>query len=358
MRILFLVPYPTGEAPSQRFRFEQYFGLLNSENIKFNVSAFWGFRAWTILYRQGFAIEKACWLLIGFAKRCVDLAKSIQYDRIFIHRECAPVGPPVFEFVLANIFRKKIIYDFDDAIWLANTSVENSLVRWIKFHGKVKSICRWSAIVSCGNGWLADFARPYNSNVVVNPTTIDTLDLHNPERWPSKKENDRVVIGWTGTHSTIGYLLEILPALQSIEKKYTVTIRVISNKDPELPLASYEFIAWKKETEITDLIAFDIGIMPLADDEWAKGKCGFKALQYMALGIPSIASAVGANMDIIQNNSTGILCRSESEWASKLEKLIVDSAWRKSLGINARAFVAANYSVVSNSSNFLSLTKL
>jgi glycosyltransferase involved in cell wall biosynthesis len=357
MRILFLVPYPQDEAPSQRFRFEQYFDLLKEKNIDFNVSSFWSLRAWKILYLKGRSIEKIGWLLTGFFKRIIDLIRSIGYERIFIHRECAPIGPPIFEFILAKFLRKKIIYDFDDAIWLTNTSKENRLAAWAKFHGKVKYICRWSHIISCGNNWLADYAKQFNSNVRVNPTTIDLIRLHNPALHSSKSMNQKLVIGWTGTHSTIGYLQSIVPVLQSLEKKYPVVIRIISNKDPKLSLASIDFVPWKKENEIADLLTFDIGIMPLDDNEWANGKCGFKALQYMALGIPCIASPVGENNSIIQHGFSGILCRTENDWEEGLEKLIRDSALRNRMGQEGKRIVEKTYSVSSNSTNFFSLTK-
>ena len=382
MRILFLVPYPTGEAPSQRFRFEQYFELLKKNNIDFSVSSFWNLRAWVILYRPGKIFEKLFWLCTGFFKRSLDLFKAIGFDLIFIHRECAPLGPPVFEFILSKILRKKIIYDFDDAIWLANTSQENQLAAWAKFHGKVKYICEWSHVVSCGNAWLAEYAKLFNANTIINPTTIDTENLHNPLLFKENSKNsseiqiassprndervfrvdqkikaDRLVIGWTGTHSTIGYLNTLLPILQSIEKKYPITIRIISNKDPQLPLQSVEFFPWKKETEIADLLTFEIGIMPLTDDEWAKGKCGFKALQYMALGIPCIASPVGVNREIISHDLNGFLCSTHLEWEAGLERLITDHTLRNRLGQEARETVEKNYSVSSNSTNFFSLTR-
>jgi glycosyltransferase involved in cell wall biosynthesis len=357
MRILFLVPYPVGESPSQRFRFEQYFELLKRNKIEFVVSSFWSLRAWAILYSKGNAFEKTFWLITGFLMRWLDVFRSVQYDLIFIHRECAPIGPPVFEFVLTKVLTKKIIYDFDDAIWLPNTSAENALARWIKFHGKVKFICRWSYRVSCGNDWLANYARQFNSNVVVNPTTIDTENLHNPDVYPFRKENEKVVIGWTGTHSTLMYLNELIPILQAIEKKHPVIIRIIANKNPNLPLQSFEFIPWRKETEIQDLLSFDIGLMPLTDDTWANGKCGFKALQYMALEIPCVASPVGVNNSIIQNNQNGFLCQSENEWETTLEKLIADRSLRKRIGSAGRETVIQHYSVSSNSSSFLALTK-
>lgn len=357
MKILFLVPYPVGESPSQRFRFEQYFDLLEKNGIEYSVESFWSLSAWKILYKPGHALAKTIHLKISFWMRFWHILKSLGYDWVFIHRECAPIGPPVFEFIIAKVFRKKIIYDFDDAIWLPNTSEENKLAGWLKFHGKVKSICRWSYRVSCGNEWLADFARQFNSRVVVNPTTIDTEKLHNPVLFPSRKPNEKTVIGWTGTHSTLQYLKPILPALQEIEKKFSITIKIISNKKPELTLQSVEFIPWNKETEIQDLISFDIGLMPLTDDAWAKGKCGFKALQYMALEIPCVASPVGVNTGIIKNNMNGFLCVGNDAWAKTLEQLIQDAELRKKIGVAARQTVVEDFSVLSNASVFLGLTK-
>lgn len=282
--------------------------------------------------------------------------RSLGYDWVFIHRECAPLGPPVFEFILAKVFRKKIIYDFDDAIWLPNTSEENSVAGWLKFHGKVRWICRWSYRVSCGNEWLADFARQFNSSVVVNPTTIDTDKRHNPNLL-EKKPNEKIVIGWTGTHSTLQYLTPLIPALQSIEKKFSVIVRVISNKNPQLPLQNFEFVPWKIETEIQDLMSFDIGLMPLTEDAWSNGKCGFKALQYMALEIPCVASPVGVNTRIVQQGVNGFLCSSNAEWEHILENLIQQSELRKFIGVAGRQTVVDKFSVSSNSSVFFSLTK-
>ena len=357
MKILFLVPYPVGESPSQRFRFEQYFDLLKQNGIEYSIEPFWSLAAWKILYKSGNGLAKTIWLKIGFWRRFWHVLKSLNYDWVFIHRECTPIGPPIFEFMLAKVFLKKIIYDFDDAIWLPNTSEENKLAGWLKFHGKVKSICRWSYRVSCGNEWLADFARQFNSRVVVNPTTIDTEKLHNSTLFPSRKPNEKIVIGWTGTHSTLAYLTPLIPSLQSIEKKYPIIVRIISNKNPELPLQSFEFIPWKKETEIQDLMSFDIGLMPLTEDAWSNGKCGFKALQYIALEIPCVASPVGVNSDIIEHGINGFLCRSNIEWIETIERLIQQIELRKKIGAAGRQTVVERFSVSCNSSTFLSLTK-
>lgn len=301
--------------------------------------------------------HKIVTVLAGFYKRLIVLTQVPQFDFVFIHREATPVGPPWFEWIVAKIFRKKIIYDFDDAIWLPATSKENLLASKLRWHTKVKSICTWSYRISCGNSFLVDYAKQFNDQTILNPTTIDTRNLHNPNLFPSKAKYDRFVIGWTGTHSTLQYLDQIVPVIHSLEKKLPnqFEFRVIADKKPTLSLSSLRFVKWVKETEIKDLLQFDLGLMPLKDNAWTKGKCGFKALQYMALGIPSIASPVGVNANIIKHGVNGFLCNSSIEWEETIQKLIEDEHLRKQIGERAKEKIRINYSVVSNSDNFLSL---
>lgn len=356
MTIVFLFPYPLGESPSQRFRFEQYFHLLKTQSIPYKCYSFWSERTWRILYLPGKRLDKLIGFMEGCCRRLYALAEVSKADFVFIHRECLPVGPPIFEWMIARVLRKKIIYDFDDAIWLTNTSSENKIATLLKWHGKVKSICRWSYKVSCGNAFLAEFARSFNKNVIVNPTTIDTAHLHNPARYHLKKVTSTVTIGWTGSHSTLKYLKIIEPVLQKIEhENQEVRVIVIADKKPSLSLRTLQFIPWKKEREIEDLLQIDIGVMPLHDDIWSKGKCGFKALQYMALKIPALVSPVGVNTQIIDHNVNGFLCSTEEEWYSYLKKMIEDSSLRKLFGANGRKKIIERYSVTSNSPAFLSL---
>ncbi|MBX2942949.1 MAG: glycosyltransferase [Cyclobacteriaceae bacterium] len=357
MTILFICPYPIGQSPSQRFRFEQYFDLLRSKGYFFDIHPFLSLSTWKILYTPGHSLRKIYAVLSGFVKRFLLLPSLRKYNFVFIHREATPVGPPWFEWVVAKVFKKKIIYDFDDAIWLPNVTQENNLVSNLKWYSKVKSICKWSYTVSCGNDFLCDFARKFNDHVVLNPTTIDTEKLHNTARYPEKIKSDEIIVGWTGTHSTLKYIDIIIPIIQSLENKFFDRLKfiVIADKNPSLELASFCFIPWAKETEIEDLLQFDIGLMPLTDDIWARGKCGFKALQYMALGIPTIASAVGVNKLIIEEGVDGFLCESPIQWEEKIIKLIEDSTLRTQMGKAGRAKIVNNYSVDSNSKGFLSL---
>lgn len=300
MKVIILCPYPNGKAPSQRFRFEQYITFLNTEINTTQVS-FIDKKTWDILYKPGFFYQKTIGILKGFINRFLLLFTLKQFDFVFIHREASPIGPPFFEWVISNVLNKKIIYDFDDAIWLPNTSEENKIASTLKYHSKVKSICKWSYKISCGNNYLEEYASQYNKSTIVIPTTIDTT-YHKPVESPHKKSYP-IIIGWTGTHSTAKYLNPIIPIIEDLESKHDIIFKVISNQNPKLSLSSFEYIPWNKETEIEDLNTFDIGIMPLVDDIWAKGKCGFKGLQYMALGIPSVMSPVGVNNHIIQHLS-------------------------------------------------------
>ncbi|MCX8492213.1 MAG: glycosyltransferase family 4 protein [Cyclobacteriaceae bacterium] len=302
-------------------------------------------------------MSKVMGVLTGFIKRVLTLFVVPRFDFIFIHREATPLGPPWFEWIASKIFRKKVIYDFDDAIWLTPTSKENSFAAKFRWQSKTESICTWSYSISCGNDYLASFAKQFNKRVIVNPTTIDVRNVHNPYLFPPKIKSDRLVIGWTGTHSTLTYLDMIVPVIQSLEKKLHnhFEFHVIADKNPNFALSSFRFIKWSKETEIQDLLQFDIGLMPLIDEIWAKGKCGFKALQYMAMDIPVIASPVGVNKDIIDEGVNGFLCQSLSQWEEKISQLINDCELRKRMGDAGRLKITNTYSLDSNSDNFLSL---
>jgi glycosyltransferase involved in cell wall biosynthesis len=357
VNILFLIPYPPGQAPSQRFRFEQYLGMLAAQGHRYQLVPFLDEATWKILYLPGHTVRKAWGIVRGFGRRLAQLLTVHRYDYVFIHREAAPLGPPLLEWWLAKVAGKRVIYDFDDAIWIPNTSATNSIAAGLKWHGKVASICRWAYRNSCGNAYLAAYARQYNPSTVVNPTTIDTEHLHNQLR--DQAAPGPLVIGWTGTHSTLKYLTPIVPILARLEAEgLEFEFRVISNQDPGLPLRSARFVPWRKATEIADLLAFHVGLMPLEDDPWSKGKCAFKALQYMALGIPALVSPVGMNTEVVRNDVNGYICATDADWEASLRSLLRPAtgvALRQRLGQAARTTIEQRYSVRSNEANFLAL---
>jgi glycosyltransferase involved in cell wall biosynthesis len=349
-KLLFAVPFPIGVAPSQRFRFEQYFQRLDSLGVEYDCAPFWDGRTWEILYRPGRAVSKALGLATGFARRLALLARLSLYDAVYVHREMSPVGPPIFEWIAARVFRKPIVYDFDDAIWLENVSSANPFAGRFKNYRKVAKICGWADRVSAGNEFLANFARRFNEQVVVFPTVVDTDRHHNRVRHES---GGAPVIGWTGTHSTVEFLRPVVPLLQALSRKVPFEFTVIADREPEFQADNLRFVRWNRQTEIEDLLRFDIGVMPVPDNEWTRGKCGFKIIQYMSLGIPPVASPVGVNRQIIENGVDGFLCATEKEWRDALERLLTDPDLRTRMGGAARDKVVREYSVAANEDRFL-----
>jgi glycosyltransferase involved in cell wall biosynthesis len=351
-KILFLTPYPFDKAGSQRFRFEMFFDLLEKSNFSFNQSSFIDEKTWSILYKKGYILKKILGTVKGYLRRFLILFQLYKYDFVFVHREASPLGPPIFEFLISKVFRKKMIFDFDDSIWKMDVANENKIASILKQPSKIAKICKWSYKVSAGNDYLADYARQYNSNTFVIPTIVDTEGYHNRIQ---NQETENVNIGWTGSNTTIKYLDVIVPPLKSLEEKYDFTFYVIADKDPHLDLKSYQFIPWKKETEIDDLLKFHIGLMPLHFDEWEKGKCGFKAIQYMALGIPAIIAEIGVNKKIINHEKNGFLISNDEEWESYIKTLLCEVKARKEMGLSARKTIEDNYSKRANFKNFINL---
>ncbi|MEK6480106.1 glycosyltransferase family 4 protein [Catalinimonas sp. 4WD22] len=351
-QIVFLCPYPQGEAPSQRFRFEQYLDILTQKGYRYRVEGFLDKKTKRILYQPGHAIKKLLGVFKGFLRRFLLLPSLSRADYVFIHREATPLGPPFIEWIIAKVLKKKIIYDFDDAIWLPDSSGVNQFMVLLKWQQKVASICRWSYKISCGNDYLRSFARQYNAQVVLNPTTIDTEHYHKQLK---NQADIPITIGWTGSHSTMKYLYPIEGVLQNLARKYDFRFVVISDRPPEMKLENLHFIPWKEVSEVEDLLQLHIGIMPLPDDAWAKGKCGFKALQYLSLGIPALVSPVGVNAKIVAQGVNGYLCSSDQEWYDGLSKLLNDQELRRRMGTAGRKKVEEEYSVKANTRNFLGL---
>lgn len=352
MHILFIIPYPVESAPSQRFRFEQYFEILKKKGWDLMISSFIDDHTWQILYKRRHIFSKAYGILRGFIRRFHILLIVKKYDYVYIHREATPTGPPVFEWIIAKILRKKIIYDFDDAIWLPNTSESNKIIAWFKCHWKVAKICKWAYKISCGNQYLCDYAKQFNENVILNPTTIHNHYFLNELKG---QYSGKITIGWTGSHSTLKYLDNIIPVISKLEQKYDFSFMVIADENPKLTLKSFIFQPWREASEEDDLLNLNIGLMPLEINVWSEGKCGLKALQYMALGIPALVSPVGVNKQIVDDGINGFLCTSAEDWFEKIEILLNDEGLRAKMGKAAREKVQKHYSAASNTANFLGL---
>ncbi|TMI97219.1 MAG: glycosyltransferase family 4 protein [Bacteroidetes bacterium] len=352
IKIHFWVPYPEHSAPSQRFRVEQYLPYLPQEKFSFSIFSFLDTDTWKVFYNKGNKVKKFYGLIMGYFRRIRHLILSPDADYIFILREAASVGPPVFEWLLAKVFKKKIIYDFDDAIWIPGGEKAGKGKKFLKATWKVKHIIRWSYKVSCGNEFLCAYSRQYNKNVFLMPTVIDT---NKSKDWQkiSKKEK-RVVVGWTGSHTTLHNLEEIESLIPILKNEIDFDLLIISNKPPDCKF-DFIFKKWAEATEAEDLLKMDIGIMPLKKGPWFEGKCGFKLIQYHSFGIPAIASNVGVNSSVTLHNKTGFIASDKDEWKSYFKKLIADASLRSTMGEAAREHIEKNYSLHNLLPAFVSL---
>ncbi len=339
MRVLALVPGIYDTSPGQRYRIEQWEPLLKGYGVELTHQPFEDEELHTLLYQPGHLTQKLK-LVSKAVQRRRSLMRSVRnFDLVYLFREAALLGPPIFERWL-RYTGVPIVFDFDDAIFVSYKSPSNGYLSYLKFAAKAKAVCRLSSHVMVGNPYLAGFASRFNDRVTVVPTTIDTDKYLVQE----KDTADVPVIGWTGSYSTVQHLDTIRGALKKLAAREKFRLRVIGTPTYELEGIDVDAMLWRSETELEDLRQVDIGVMPLPDDDWSKGKCGLKALQFMALGIPTICSPVGVNTDIIQDGENGFIAGTEDEWVEKMSQLLRSAALQRTLGRAGRETVERKYS--------------
>jgi glycosyltransferase involved in cell wall biosynthesis len=338
VRVLALAPYPTGRVPGQRYRIEQWAPRLRELGIEVEFSPFLPPAAMDLLYGAGHTWSKVRATVGGHWRRLLERREWTRYDVAFIYREAALLGPPWVEKLIAR--KLPLVFDFDDPIYLPSSSTANAWASALKWPLKVATICRLARHVTVGNDVLAEWARPRSTAVTVVPSTIDT-DLY---RLSTRRPNLKPVVGWTGSTTTVPYLYALVPVLQQLRQEIDYELRVISDGEFKIDGVDVRCVAWRAETEVEDLRPLDIGLMPLPDDEWARGKCGMKALQYMALGIPPVVSPVGANAVIVGDGVSGYHARASGEWVERILELLRDPQKRAAFGLAGRRTVEERYS--------------
>jgi glycosyltransferase involved in cell wall biosynthesis len=339
MRILAIIPSVYDTNPSQRFRIEQWEPLLRERGVEITFKPFESDELHAVLYKQGRVAEKLKLVQEALRRRAADVRAARGYDAVYVLREAALLGPPVFEWRLSRS-GVPYVFDFDDAVFVPYVSPSNGYLSYLKFPGKTRSICRMAAHVMAGNQYLADYARAVNERVTIVPTTIDTEKY----KVEPHAENGVPVIGWSGSFSTAVHLATVKGALRKLAERERFRLRVIGSPDFKIEGVDVEAMPWRAASEVADMRPFDIGIMPLPDDQWSRGKCGLKALQYMALGVPTVCSPVGVNSEIIQDGENGLLASTDDEWVEKLSGLLRSKEERARLGRSGRATVEARYS--------------
>jgi glycosyltransferase involved in cell wall biosynthesis len=341
-KVLFICLHRTHRSPGQRFRFEQYLTYLNENGYDCRLSILLNEKDDKAFYSKGKFSKKVLIYLKTLLTRTGDWFRMNRYDIIFIFRDALMTGSTFFEKRFARS-KAKLIFDFDDAIWLQNVSEANKKLAFLKNSSKTATIIGLSDLIFAGNQFLADYAAQFNKNIVIVPTTIDT-DIYVPQ---PRLSNGPVCIGWSGSFSTIQHFATAIPVLKEIKEKFgdAVKFKIIGDANYYCAELDTQGVAWKAATEIEDLCEIDIGIMPLPDDEWARGKCGLKGLQYMALGIPTLMSPVGVNSEIIRHGVNGYLPSANAEWVAAIAELIKDRELRNRIGKAGRQTVIDNYSV-------------
>jgi glycosyltransferase involved in cell wall biosynthesis len=336
-KILFLTKYGP-RAASTRFRVLQYLPYLGRAGFDCEVRPLFSdkYLAFKLDRGQTSYVE----VVAAGVRRLAALVGITRFAVVVIHMEAMPYLPPFFERALVRM-RVPYVYDFDDASFHLYDRSKWSIVRRM-LSSKIARIIEGAALVVAGNEYLAEYAVGFNKKVEIVPTVVD-VDRFKPRA--EGRNRERVVIGWIGSPSTADYVVERRRVWQRINSDGRSTMRLIGAGRLTPSGVNAEVRPWREEREIADIQDFDIGIMPLSDDPWARGKSGFKLIEYLACGVPVVASPVGANCRIVVPDTNGFLCDTDDEWVEKLRLLIADAERRRRMGINGRQLVCRDWSL-------------
>ena len=263
-----------------------------------------------------------------------------RFDFVIVHCELFPLLPGWLE---RSLLRVPYIYDFDDAFFLRYRTGRLSRLKPI-LGNKFENVMASAAAVTAGNSYLVAYAEQHNSNAVLLPSVVDT-DVYTPL---ALRDNQHIfTVGWVGSPSTAAYLELLAAPLIALAKGGPVRFVVIGGKAPIMPGVEVVELPWQADNEVQLINGFDVGVMPLPDDQWARGKCAFKLIQYMACGVPVVASRVGANVDVVTVDC-GFLVKDSADWAEALSVLRDRPGLRSVMGAAARLRVVNEYSLACN----------
>lgn len=321
-------------AASTRYRLGQYVPGLKSMGITMEIRSLLGDDYLRRRFEGG-SFPFAAMLGDGTA-RLADLWRLREFDLAIIHCELFPLVPPGIERMLVRI---PYIYDMDDAFYLRYRVGRLGAARRL-LGTKFDSVMAGAAAVTCGSKVLSVYASRHNERVVELPTVVD-VNRYVPAR---SQPNAAFTVGWIGSPTTSIYLSELVEPLSILGREGPVNFIVIGGTPPTIPNVNVIQLRWEEESEVAHINSLDVGVMPLYDDEWARGKCAFKLIQYMACGIPVVASRVGANVEVI-SPECGFLAADASEWVAAFRRLRDEAAMRRAMGAAARQRVVENYSL-------------
>ena len=345
LKVLALASYPI-EAAATRYRLCQYVKPLAERGITLTVRPFFDSKLFELLYQREELPRVAAGLLKASLLRLKDVLTAHRSDVVLVQREAMIFGPAIIEWLSTRVGKRPLVLDLDDATYVPYTSpTYGSLGKKLKWFSKTDDLIRWASIVVCGNSAIADYVTGKGARATIVPTVVDT-DVFFPAA--SRKEG-QLIIGWVGTHSTFPYLESVFPVLQKLATEYDFVLRIVGSGKAELtiPGVKVENLEWRLAREVEHFQSFDIGLYPIVPglyaQEWEAGKSGFKAIQYMAVGVPYVASPVGAIKEIGQVGVTHFTATEQPEWSSSLGNLLSDRALRERMGRAGREHAISVY---------------
>lgn len=336
-RVLLLTKYGR-RAAATRFRVLQYLPYFEAAGLAVDIRPLLDDR-----YLEKRLVEgrrAPFHALRGIGGRLRTFNDVRQFALVVIYMEALPYLPAFFERALVRL-GIPYVYDFDDATFHQYDQHTNPLVRAL-LSKKIGAIISGASLVMAGNAYLADYARRFNTSVEVVPTVVD-VDKFLPA--PAHAAGGPAVIGWIGSPSTAQYINERQALWERATADGQSTLRLVGAGPSAVRAPWVEHRAWREDTETDEVRQFDVGIMPLRDDPWSRGKCGFKLIQYLSCGVPAVASPVGVNSQIVVQGENGFLCRSDAEWETALGRLVHEPALRQELGARGRELVRQHWSL-------------
>jgi glycosyltransferase involved in cell wall biosynthesis len=340
VRVLFLTKY-SNSGPSSRYRVGQFLPFLDRAGIEWRLHPLLDDRYLAARFAK--RRPGVTYLARRAIGRVSALLRSHRYDVVFVQKEILPWVPPIVERLL-EFGRHRVVLDIDDAIHLPYRGRP-------LLSSKIPRAIAGATTVLAGNRWLATYARGFNAHTVLFPTVVDT-DRFTPA---TDRAAQKSVVGWIGSPETAKYLDIATPALRAVAATTPVRMRVIGAGALAGDGLAVETRPWSLDTEAAELRDLDVGIMPLADDEWARGKCSLKLLQYMSAGLATISSPRGSVPEILRVGDTGLVADSTDEWAARLGELLADPAAGRAMGARARAWMLDHYSLANYGPRFVAI---
>jgi glycosyltransferase involved in cell wall biosynthesis len=352
MKVLSLVPHRMGFAPGQRSSIELWEEVLQLEGISLHFEPFETERLRGILHKRGNRLEKVSEMLRGYTNRIKLLRELDEYDAVVVYREAALLGPAFLENMIAK--KKPIIYILDDPLFMPYRSPSNGYLSYLKFFGKIKSIIEMSRVVIVNSTQIRDYALQFNHNVFQIPSIVDTRKF---SYIPKGDDCKKVCIGWSGSPTTLGNLKMVESPLRRIGARSDCSIKFIGGS--VIPVSGFEFAAqpWCAETEVEDLRALDIGLVPLPENRWNPYKFLMKTAQYMALGIVPIGTPMASNPEVIRHGENGFLASNDEEWFSFMKLLVEDKELQRRMSTEAAEDARKRYSLEANAQKIITSFK-